>query len=249
MTTEFRSIREEEREECIDLWCTAFETDHRPYFTRYFYGDPDWLPAYTQVAVADGKLVSAVTICKRVVACGDLRLTMGGIGNVATLPDYRGRGYNTECMQPAVAIMEADAMDFSLLGTGINDYYARVGFSTMPFDVLHGPIRTDFAPRPTDCAVRPAAADDLPAIRAVHDAYNHTRPYTARRDEAYWREWVGVSPSSIPDTLLVATGPKGDVLGYTRYEIHKDYAGVDEIGVRPEGEAETTAALLDAATT
>src|SRR5579871_731509 len=108
MTTEFLAIREEEREECIDLWCTAFESDHRAYFARYFYSDPEWLPTYTQVAVVDGKLVSAVTICKRVVACGDLRLTMGGIGNVAPLPDYRGRGYNIACMRQAIAIMEAD---------------------------------------------------------------------------------------------------------------------------------------------
>ncbi|HZP80371.1 MAG TPA: GNAT family N-acetyltransferase [Chthonomonadaceae bacterium] len=265
MSTEFRAIREAEQEQCLDLWCAAFRSDSRAYFERYFYGDVEWLPYYTQVAVVDGKVVSAVTICKRTVACGDLRLTMGGIGNVATLPDYRGHGYNTECLKRAIAIMEADAMDFSLLGTGINAYYARVGFATLPVEHLHGTIRADFAPRSTtlpspearergqgvraDCTVRPATADDLPAVRAIYDAYNRTRPIAVVRDEAYWRGWVRISPESVPDTLLVAIGPEGEVLGYVRHQIHRygGYADVSELGARPEGEAETTAALLEAA--
>lgn len=249
MSAEFRAIREAEREQCLDLWRAAFKSDNRAYFARYFYRDVEWLPYYTQVAVVDGKLVSAVTICKRAVACGDLHLTMGGIGNVATLPDYRGHGYNTECLKRAVAVMEADAMDFSLLGTGINDYYARVGFATLPIEHLHGTIRAGFAPRPTACTVRPATAEDVPAIYSLYADYNRTRPIAVVRDEAYWRDWVGISPASVPETLLVAVSPQGEVLGYVRYATHYygGNAGVSELGARPEGEAETTAALLEAA--
>src|SRR3569623_1514954 len=90
-----RSLREEEREACIDLWCTVWPGQNsRAYFRRYFYGDIDWLPYYTQVAEIEGRLVSAVQICRRVVACGDVQLTMGGIANVATAPAFRGKGYN-----------------------------------------------------------------------------------------------------------------------------------------------------------
>src|SRR5689334_12099346 len=114
---EVRALQPEEREACLDLWCTVWAADSRPYFRRYFYGDVEWLPYYTQVAVVEGKIVSAVHICKRSVACGEFRLTMGGIANVATLPEYRGQGYNTACLQHAIAVMEGDAMDFSLLFT------------------------------------------------------------------------------------------------------------------------------------
>ena len=111
------------------------------YFRRYFYGDVECLPYYTQVGVLDGKIVSAVHICKRTVACGEFQLTMGGIANVATLPEYRGRGYNTRCLQSAIAVMEADAMDFSLLFTGIDDYYRRQGYETLSVEELYGSIR------------------------------------------------------------------------------------------------------------
>src|SRR5579862_21490 len=144
MGFQVRAIHAEEREECLALWCTVWPGDSDAYFRRYFYGDVEWLPYYTQVGVLDGKIVSAVHICKRSVACGDYRLTMGGIANVATLPEYRGRGYNMQCLKRAIEIMEADAMDFSLLGTGINDYYARQGFVTWPYPWLACKIDADF---------------------------------------------------------------------------------------------------------
>jgi predicted acetyltransferase len=247
MAAVYRAIREEEREECLDLWCTVFATDNRDYFRRYFYGDVEWLPYYTQVAVVDGRLVSAAHICKRVVACGDFRLTMGGIANVATLPEYRGQGANTECLRHAITIMEADAMDFSSLGTGINGFYARVGFATVPQQSRYGSIRTDFAPRPTVYRVRPAIAADLPAIRALYTAYNRERPYTAQRTEAYWRDWIGLSPERIPDTLLVAVSQDDSVQGYARYDLGEKNARVSEFGRRMEageGQAEEVAAAL-----
>jgi N-acetylglutamate synthase-like GNAT family acetyltransferase len=247
MDAEFRAIREEEREACLDLWCTVFPGAGRDYFRRYFYGDVEWLPYYTQVAVLDGKLVSSVHICKRVVACGDFQLTMGGIANVATLPEHRGQGYNTECLRRAVGIMEADAMDFSLLGTGINAFYERVGFATLHHDSLYGPIRADFAPRPTPVVLRPATAADLPTVQAIYAEYNRQRPYTVQRTEAYWRDWVRVSPERIPETLLVATLPDGTVQGYVRYHLSdRDVADVTELGVRTADADTLTSALLEA---
>ena len=53
---------------------------------------------------------------------------MGGIANVATLPEFRGKGYSTACLKQTIAVMEGDAMDFSLLFTGINGYYERQGY-------------------------------------------------------------------------------------------------------------------------
>ncbi len=52
-----RSLREEEREACLDLWCAVWPGEgSRAYFERYFSGDIDWLPHYTQVAEINGRL-------------------------------------------------------------------------------------------------------------------------------------------------------------------------------------------------
>ncbi|HLK61295.1 MAG TPA: GNAT family N-acetyltransferase [Chthonomonadaceae bacterium] len=259
MSIEFRDLAEAEREACLDLWCTVWPGENsRAYFRRYFYGDVEWLPYYTQVAAVDGKLVSAVQICKRTVACGEFQLTMGGIANVATLPEFRGQGYNTECLKRAIAVMEADAMDFSLLFTGIQDYYARLGYEVLPRRQISGTIRAEYTPRPSAYTVRPATEADLPSIHAVYEAYNAHRPIAVQRSGAYWRDWLRIAPGSVPNTLLVATKSDGQAYGYVQTGVFNSAApySADEVGLRvielgmrvqgPGVEQEVTQALLEA---
>ena len=256
-----RAVRVEEREECLNLWETVWPGEGSPaYFRRYFYGDVEWLPYYTRVGVLDSKIVSAVQICKRVVACGDASLTMGGIANVATLPEYRGRGYNTECLKSAIGIMEADAMDFSLLFTGIHEYYAKHGFETVAQTLLAGRIRKDFTRRETRYIVRPATAADLSGIQACYNAYNQHRPITVQRTPAYWRDWMRVDAQHIPDTLRVAAAGE-NVVAYINtgvftsaipYSADEVGASVIELatrnGLSAAEEADVTSSLLETAT-
>ncbi len=251
-----RSLHAEEREACLDLWCSVWPSEgSRAYFQRYFYGDIDWLPHYTQVAEIDGRIVSAVHICRRVVACGDLTLTVGGIANVATAREFRGEGYSTACLRRAIAVMEADALDFSLLFTGINPFYAREGFVDWPRERLRGAIRTDFAPRATVLQVRPATNADIPAIQRLYAAYNRTRPIAVQRSPAYWRDWIGFLPDSMGEPPLVALNDAGQTVGYACYQanfyrghqINEDYAYVTEIGLTADADPREVAnALLDA---
>lgn len=216
MGFEVRPIRAEEREECLKLWCTVWSGDTNAYFRRYFYGDVEWLPYYTCVGVLDDKIVSAVHICKRIVACGGMRLTMGGIANVSTLPEYRGKGYNEACLKMAIAVMESDAMDFSLLFTGIDAYYARQGFSTLPQHTISGKISSDIDPIVSGFQVRKAGTTDVPAIRAIYDDYNMFRPIAVQRDAAYWREWLNISEAHIPDDILIAMNTQNEIVGYVQ---------------------------------
>ena len=256
---EFRAIREDERAECLRLWETVFGDDPA-YFRRYFYGDTEWLPYYTQVAKMDGKIVSAAHVVKRTVDCGEMKLTMGGLANVATLPEYRGRGLNRQCVERLIAIMEADAMDFSLLFTGVNAYYAKMGYANLPRPDATLVIRPDFAPVATNCAVRSARDEDLPFLYACYAAYNDTRPIAVKRSDAYWRDWIGISPGKIPAALLVALDAENALMGYIQVDRwfdaqnSKDEEGtVLEFALNPflSGEWKETAAfaLLQEATT
>lgn len=257
----FRALREEEREACLQLWCTVWPGENSPaYFRRYFYGDVEWLPYYTQVAEVEGRLVSAVQICKRRVGCGPFTLTMGGIANVSTLPEFRGKGYNTGCLKRAIAVMEADAMDFSLLFTGINAYYARQGYADLPRRRMQGTVKPDFTPRPSPYTVRAAEARDLPAVRTIYDHYNRHRPIAVQRSEAYWRDWVRIDPEHPPENLLVAVAGDGEIMGYVRtgvfssavpYSAEEVQTRLIEFGSRgatPEAERALAEALLDAVT-
>ncbi len=221
MTIVYRALRPSEREECLELWLTVWPGENnRAYFEKYFSGDIEWLPYYTQVAESDGRLVSAVHICKRVVACGEFSLTMGGIANVATLPEYRGRGYNSACLKNAIEVMEADAMDFALLFTGINAYYRRFGFEDLPRVRTTAKIRPDYraqssAPSARSAySVRANTTADMPAIQSIYDTYNSNRPIAVQRSEAYWRDWLRFDPEQSPSRMLVACDQTGDIAGY-----------------------------------
>lgn len=258
MSLEIRAIREEEREEAIQLWCTVWGGESsRPYFSRYFYGDREWLPYYTIVAVLDGKIVSAVQICKRTIPLGEYKLTMGGIANVATLPEFRGQGLNTECLKKAVSVMEADAMDFSLLFTGINPYYGRLGYCDQPMTIYNGRIREQFHPKPSPYRVRPALAKDVSPIFQIYNSYNATRPLAVLRTEAYWRDWIGISPEKIPENLFVAENEHGSVEGYVRvghfssavpYNENEVEARIIEFGSSPSDSLSIASALLEEVT-
>lgn len=233
----FRALREDEKEECLNLWTTVWPgKNSRSYFERYFYGDVEWLPYYTQVAEVDNRLVSAVQICKRVVACGEFSLTMGGIANVATLPGYRGRGYNTGCLKSAIKVMEADAFDFSLLFTGINAYYNRFGFSDLARSYSKVRIRAQDDFLPGRFLVRTARPQDVPAVRAVYDVYNQNRPIAVRRPEAYWREWLRIDEKSAlgPSGLLIVEDLDGSISGYIRTGLFNSAIpySADEVKVR-----------------
>lgn len=151
-------------------------------------------------------------------------------------------------------------MDFSLLFTGIHDYYARQGFETVSQARLSGVIRADFAPRATKYAVRKAAGDDLPAIQQCYDDYNQQRPIAVQRYPAYWRDWMNIHPQHIPDTLLVAVEHAGGVVGYVNTGVFKSAvpysaqevgASIIEFGTRGGLDAgeedEVVCALLEAA--
>ena len=254
MTIDIRAIRENEKEECIALWRAVWPGDNDAYFRRYFEGDVEWLPYYTQVAIADGRLVSAVHICKRTVACGPFKLTMGGIANVATLPEYRGKGLNTACLSQAVAVMEADAMDFSLLFTGINDYYARLGYSTLSASRLRAVIKSHHPPTPSSFAVRDLLPDDLPALFGLYDQYNVERPIAVQRTPAYWRDWIGVNPGHLDagGTRVVACDAEANMVGYAAYQanfyhghqINEDYAYIVEYASVDDDRADEIAKAL-----
>jgi len=154
---------------------------------------------------------------------------MGGIANVATLPEFRGNGYNQELLKRAIAVMEADAMDFSMLGTGINAYYAKLGFATLPRPVWEGTLReqgTGDREQWDSVSIRAAMGDDLAAIREIYDVYNAKTPVAVQRYEAYWRDWVKVTPEKLLPNLLVATDPLDDVVGYISLEKYKGDGGV-----------------------
>lgn len=247
---EIRAIREDEMGECLDLWKTVWPDNRPGFFERYFYGDREFQPEYTRVAMLDGGIVSAVQIVKRNISFGDMTLTLGGIANVATLPEYRGTGYARKCLRQAIQVMEADAMDVSLLFTGIHDFYGKCGYEAVAGSRLVGELRPEPVHSYTRMVVRPYEDRDDACMHLIHIAYNRERPITVRRTAPYWRDWIGWWQGQAPGRATVAEH-EGVVVGYCLYAVDED-AGrvrVREFGVRDGAETALDALLEEAAVT
>ncbi|MDH7482088.1 MAG: GNAT family N-acetyltransferase [Armatimonadota bacterium] len=236
MPEEFRAIRPDEFDECLNLWATVFERVGRNYFLPYFYGDPWFKLEYTRVCVVDGKLVSAVQICERLVSVGVADIVMGGIANVATLPEYRGKGYSSRLLKDSIRVMRRCGFDFSLLFTGIQPFYERLGWKSMPMPYLMGKLKQNIKPLEVrGYVVRQRTDDDFPGIQAVYQAYNNARPLTVRRPTNYWKGYVQPRFGQPDNTIVAERG--GTIIGYVFSPSDKDTFRISEIGCLPGQEA------------
>jgi aminoglycoside 2'-N-acetyltransferase I len=99
-------------------------------YDEYLWGRNDW---YILVHV-NGVLACHITITDRIVRVGpqgEHNLRVGGIGGVATLPEFRGRGLASLAMNRAAAFMRAQyAADFGLLVCSeiLQPFYSGLGW-------------------------------------------------------------------------------------------------------------------------
>ncbi len=216
MNPVFRALHPEEQAECLDLWARVFSPSH-DYFERYFR-DPLWQPHYTRVCEVGDRLVAAMQMVRRPVRLRNGQtLWMAGIANVATLPEYRGRGFASHLLQDLHAVMDAEEFAFGLLFTGIHDFYGRHGWERLPLPLYEAtPALTDLA----GWRFRVAEPDDLPFIQRWYEAFYSDHPLSAQRDDAYWRIWTRWDDPKWRSKFYLAEDSSGTARGYVALETH-----------------------------
>ena len=123
-----RDITAAEREQTDDCLRRAFWglTD-----LHYQWSEADW---HVMVRV-DGALVSYLAIVERVGAVNGRPVKLGGVGGVATLPEWRGRGLASAAMEKAAAFMDEElGVEFGLLlvDEATAPFYGRLGWELVP---------------------------------------------------------------------------------------------------------------------
>ena len=98
---------------------------------HYQWSGADW---HVMVHV-DGALVSYLAIVERVGAVNEQPVKLGGVGGVATLPEWRGRGLASAAMGKAAAFMNNElSVEFGLLlvDEATAPFYRRLGWELVP---------------------------------------------------------------------------------------------------------------------
>ncbi|HUV05926.1 MAG TPA: GNAT family N-acetyltransferase [Armatimonadota bacterium] len=246
MSEEFRAVEPDELGKCLSLWSEVFKRADGDCFVPYLRGDPWYRHEYTRVCVLDGKLVSALQICEREVRVGSARIRMGGIGNVATHPDHRKKGYSSRLLRDAIAVMREHGMDFSVLFTGIQPFYEKAGWCSVPVRTLSGRLRrklrddtqTKYSTRPCDWTY------DMPSIQGIHEEGNSLRPLTVVRSREYWKGYALPRFGAPKSTLLAET--EGRICGYLFFQFDKENCWLREIGYA-SGDKECAQVLIQKA--
>ncbi len=204
------TVRNPTRDELPTVWevmCGAFGEEPRERFRRQLWEDSTVTLDQIRIVEVDGKIVSHVWVAERPVFYrGQAVLPMGGIGGVATLPEYRRHGFATLLLRDAIAYMERKGHAISMLFTNINPFYARLGWADFPewrfrFTVRRVPSERDI---PEGYSVRPCDFEnDLPALQRLYRS--HIRGLSISlchaRPDPFWKDghphYLGLRPSHV----------------------------------------------------
>ena len=219
---EFRALRPEKLEAWLDHVTSVF-TGGRQYFSNHWHNDP-WRDAEgIRVALDKGTIVSTVRVFIRKMFLHGEPITVGGIGEVSTRPEYRRRGIATQLLQDSIQFMEDRDIAVSLLFGSqkiysiegwekVSRYYARQSFS---------------ANKQSAWEVRPANFDDEVEVKRLSDLYDrYARKFNGtvvRDDIAYWTQWVRTES---PNAYVAERD--GNIEGYVSVIPREDEFGVKE---------------------
>ena len=222
---EIRAAQASERDEIVDLISAVFVEKCRPRYAAQHYQDSTYQLDQSRVCVVDGKIVSYVRVSDRPIYIGGSVVRLGGIGMVVTSPEYRRRGYASALLRDAIAYMEEQGYDLSLLFTTIQPFYMSFGWASFPqttFELeLHG--KKTFAP--SGWSSRPFDLEkDLTQISEIYDEHNKGRTGTILRSEELWRDGYSHQVGMLPSLVVEKDGRIG---AYANLAFSDDSQNID----------------------
>lgn len=246
MALRFTTATDAEVGQTAELCALCLPGAPKDYFEIRMLRDPELLPGGRLIAKDGDRIVSNVTACVFDFIYGSATFKCGGIANVATHPEYRGRGAAKALVAEAHALMRRHGMPVSLLGTGIPEFYAPFGYvpwTRAETSLLkpQPPLQDGPAPgiRPLDLP------GDIPAMRELRRSYARAFVGGLDRSEAVWNAhfaWTPHYPGEVVSLGAVAESG-GKLRAYVRATVDagNDTAGVAEFCTAPAAGKEVEA--------
>jgi predicted N-acetyltransferase YhbS len=215
----------EELEEVVSLCDAAFPKTSREYFARHVLKDRTLAPADTRILVKDRNIVSSVQVFPRTMYCRGEKIGFGGIGNVATLPSEREKGYAGSVLRDALEYIKNKQLPVSLLTTTINSYYEKFDFQTIRRHV----VQTEFPRAGEQPGVRTFDRDrDLDRVIRLYNRFNVQFVGTLVRDVEYWDSQLEFCDED--KSLFYVHETEGELRGFIRAIKKPDHVQVLEYG-------------------
>jgi len=155
---------------------------------------------YSLVAEVDGKIVGHVQLILRRLKLGRDYVNVGGIANVSTDPEYRGRGIATNLMRMATDLCRKEGIHLSALMTSYgyvaHRIYRRLGYADTYFAQRFVGEREEVERVIKEIGdvrgvvVREFEEEDLLMVMRLYNAFSEGYSGVAWRDADYWRNKI-----------------------------------------------------------
>lgn len=222
-------------DEIVEMTAVAFGDPDSDWPRTSTERDPNHTPDLHRICIVDGKIVSAMRIVRQKVHYGRAVLNHAGVADVGTLPDYRHHGYSTLVLRDALKHMREIGAHFSILYTGIQPFYERLGWAILPLEVPRFTFRTTrLLPSDETAWVRDFDAHEhLDAVSSLYEEFNARKTATVVRQDRYWK--VRFADQLRPDVLVA--GRRSVPEAYAVWNVHDKVANVREYAWRTGGDA------------
>jgi predicted acetyltransferase len=179
--------------------------------------DPLYEPCDRLVVKRGSQVLAHLHLASRTMQFGGESFPVALAYRLATLPEYRGRGFATRLLAAADASMAEDGAVLGLLTTRIPHFFRRAGWVVCmrhshadvgARDLLAQLSARGFAPHAPDDAVniRPWRHVELPSLVRLYEEHTAKSYGPLTRTEAYWR-WL-VNRQGTDGIFVALAGPK-----------------------------------------
>ncbi len=212
--TEARRVAPDESEWFLRVLCAGFGLDMSTA-RRYFYDDP-----YFEVNQRWGlwlserggqTLVSILTAVPLTMWIGTRRVPFYGIAGVATLPDYRRRGFASELLRQVLRSLYREGASLAILQAFNHEFYRKLGWETVG-GIAHVRLSPKQLPRFDGESLRKASTADYEAVKRLHTQCKPPRTGSLVRDERRWEYLFW----NLPNLWVYEQG--GQITGYLFYD-------------------------------
>ncbi|HEX3074135.1 MAG TPA: GNAT family N-acetyltransferase [Ignavibacteriales bacterium] len=188
----------------------VFKKTPLDFFVRRIENDPYLQLGDIRIAEENNEIASSITVVRRKMYWGSENISFGGIGNVSSLPEKRGTGIASAVMNDAIEYMKGMDLNVSILFTGINPFYEKFRFVTVPAHIMRFEMLKKYE---SEYTVRNFSYADLEKVSAIYKEFNADLFGPVVRDTAYWKANLKFAE---PDEIFLVAEKSGGIEGYIR---------------------------------
>ena len=190
------------------------------------------------------KIVSAVQVFLLEVYFDKRVMKMGGIGQVATLPEYRGKGLSKILLKKSIEYMKDLKIDYSLLFAGSVKLYEQFGWKELPIKNCVAKITKKEFKKIGNFKIKKFKDSFKYDVFEIHNNYIKNFNNCIIRNPLYWEKYFWGFKGVGTETYVLKNNEK-KIVSYITFKKEKKSLTIYEYGSLEFGNLDFAEALIN----